>query len=77
MDEGRQFCHSSTGPGFGTVDGMKRFFEAVRAAWLTQVEMQQRYLDRHELSGYETRAAARRLRWSGDRLVGCEMPSDA
>lgn len=55
---------------------MKRFFEAVRAAWLTQVEMQQRYLDRHELSGFETRAAARRLRWSGDRLVGCEMPFD-
>ena len=56
------------------MERMTRFFETVRAAWRTQVELQQMYVDRHQLSGFETRAAARRLRWQGDRLVGCELP---
>jgi hypothetical protein len=56
------------------MERITKLWAAVRTAWQTQLELQQRYVDRHELSGFETRAAARRLRWSGDRLVGCELP---
>jgi hypothetical protein len=48
--------------------------EALRAAVRTQLALQQIYADRHELSGRETAAAARALRWRGDELVGCELP---
>jgi hypothetical protein len=45
------------------------------AAFLrTQLRLQQLYVDRYELSGYETMAAARVLRWHGDQLVGSELP---
>jgi hypothetical protein len=47
---------------------------ALRDAVRTQLSLQQRYVDRHALSGRETAAAARVLRWRGDELVGCELP---
>jgi hypothetical protein len=47
---------------------------AVRQAVRTQLRLQQIYADRYELSGQETAAAARVLRWHGDHLVGCELP---
>jgi hypothetical protein len=47
---------------------------AVEGAVRTQLRLQQIYADRWELSGRETAAAARVLRWRGDELVGCELP---
>jgi hypothetical protein len=47
---------------------------ATRAAFRTQLHLQQIYVDRYDLSGRETAAAARRLRWHGDQLVGTELP---
>jgi hypothetical protein len=38
------------------------------------VLLQQRYLDRHDVTGAEARAAVRRLRWSGSVLVGDLLP---
>ena len=53
---------------------MKRLVDTVRDAVRVQLRLQQVYLDRWELSGRETAAAARRLRWRGDELVGTELP---
>jgi|tagenome__1003787_1003787.scaffolds.fasta_scaffold11736287_1 hypothetical protein len=50
------------------------YLQSVRAALGTQIRLQQVYLDRYELSGHETAAAARALRWQGDQLVGSELP---
>ena len=47
---------------------------AVREALRTQLHLQEMYAARWELSGRETAAAARELRWRGDELVGCELP---
>ena len=47
---------------------------AVQEALRTQLRLQEMYADRWELSGRETAAAARELRWRGDELVGCELP---
>jgi hypothetical protein len=38
------------------------------------VLLQQRYLDRHDSTGADGRAAARQLRWSGSALVGDFLP---
>jgi hypothetical protein len=46
----------------------------VRRVWVTQVGLQQRYLERTAVSGVEARVAARWLRWSGCRLVGDVLP---
>jgi len=48
--------------------------ESLRRALRTQLRLQQIYVDRYELSGCETVAAARVLRWHGDQLVGSELP---
>ena len=47
---------------------------AARTALRTQLRLQEIYADRWELSGRETAAAARALRWRGDELVGSELP---
>jgi hypothetical protein len=47
---------------------------AARAAVRTQLRLRETYADRFELSGRETAAAARALRWHGDQLVGSELP---
>jgi hypothetical protein len=46
----------------------------LRRAWATQVLLQQRYIDRYDVSGGEALAAARQLRWSGSVLVGDLLP---
>jgi hypothetical protein len=46
----------------------------VRAALRTQYRLQENYAARWELSGRETAAAARAMRWRGDELVGSELP---
>lgn len=48
--------------------------DAARTALRTQLRLQQIYVDRYELSGRETVAAARALRWHGDQLVGTDLP---
>ena len=53
---------------------LTRSLEAARRALRTQLRLQQIYVDRYELSGRETAAAARVLRWHGDQLVGSELP---
>ena len=53
---------------------LRKTIAVVRAAVRTQVTLQENYAARFELSGRETAAAARALRWRGDRLVGCELP---
>ena len=46
----------------------------LRRAWSAQVLLQQRYLDRHDLTGAEARDAVRQLRWSGPVLLGDLLP---
>jgi hypothetical protein len=46
----------------------------VRRTWSAQVLLQQRYLDRHDVTGAEARAAVHQLRWSGSMLVGDLLP---
>jgi hypothetical protein len=46
----------------------------LRRTWSAQVLLQQRYLDRHDVTGAEARAALRELRWSGSVLVGDLLP---
>lgn len=50
------------------------FLAGLRRAWSAQVLLQQRYIDRHDVSGREALAAARQLRWSGSVLVGDLLP---
>jgi hypothetical protein len=50
------------------------YLHTLRQAVRTQLRLQQLYVDRYELSGHETAAAARALRWHGDQLVGSELP---
>lgn len=45
-----------------------------RRRFATQVELQQRYLERTERSGTDALAASRRLRWQGSELVGDLIP---
>jgi hypothetical protein len=47
---------------------------AAQSALRTQLRLHEIYADRWELSGRETAAAARALRWRGDELVGSELP---
>jgi hypothetical protein len=49
-------------------------YRRLRNAVRTQLRLQERYAARWDLSGRETAAAMRRLRWHGDELVGCELP---
>jgi hypothetical protein len=46
----------------------------LRRAWSAQVVLQQRYIDRHDVSGRDALAASRQLRWSGSVLVGDLLP---
>jgi hypothetical protein len=46
----------------------------LRQVWSTQLLLQQRYLDRHDVTGAEARAATRQLRWSGSVLIGDRLP---
>jgi hypothetical protein len=55
-------------------DALTSSLESARRALRTQLRLQQIYVDRYELSGCETAAAARALRWHGDQLVGSELP---
>jgi hypothetical protein len=56
------------------IESMRGLLAGIRRALATQMELQENYARRHDLSGLETRAAARQLRWVGDELVGCELP---
>jgi hypothetical protein len=50
-------------------------YRRLRNAVRTQLRLQERYAARWDLSGRETAAAMRRMRWRGDELVGCELPT--
>ena len=62
-----------TGP-HRLADLVTRARSRAREALQTQLRLQQIYVDRYELSGTETAAAACVMRWHGDRLVGTELP---
>lgn len=46
----------------------------IRRTYEGQVHLQQRYLERNDAGGREAVRAARRLRWSGETLVGDLLP---
>ena len=55
---------------------MAHVLTALRRAVARQVALQERYVARHDLSGAETLAATRALRWRDGRLVGQVLPPD-
>ena len=56
------------------MQSLARTVSAAREALATQLRLQQNYVARYDLTGRETAAAARALRWHGDVLVGSELP---
>lgn len=54
--------------------GMAHVLATLRRAYARQVALQERHGARHDLSGRETLAAARFLRWRDGRLVGELLP---